>query len=219
MVTSHLCPGTGAPTSTATTTNSHYVLRHRDPGSRLHQCRQLRRHGLQRDGLGGRRLDRPVRGHRLVRRHRCVFSQRGRAAAPFPTGITRGRYRSAAARRRRPSAAPSATPSSRSPLFANHTSPSPSHENPGVNHDLTPDVWLPGFGAFFTALTYAVSGYEMKKTGVKMTSEHFNSAGRNVGAGASYDLHASWQTKPAPVSAGVFPPRGKPNAFAACPTD
>ena len=40
---------------------------------------------------------------------------------------------------------------------------------------------LAGFGAFFTALTYAVSGYEMRKTGVKMTSEHFNSAGRNVG--------------------------------------
>jgi hypothetical protein len=32
-------------------------------------------------------------------------------------------------------------------------------------------------------LTYYVSGYEMKKTGTKMTSEHFNSAGRNVGAG------------------------------------
>ena len=40
-----------------------------------------------------------------------------------------------------------------------------------------------GFGAFFTALTYWVSNAEMKLTNTKITSEHFNTAGRNVGAG------------------------------------
>jgi hypothetical protein len=42
-----------------------------------------------------------------------------------------------------------------------------------------------GFGLGFALLTYAVADYEMNKTGQKMTSEHFNSAGRDVGAGAS----------------------------------
>jgi len=58
-----------------------------------------------------------------------------------------------------------------------------------------------GFGAFFTMLTYYVSGYEMKKTGTKMTSEHFNSAGRNVGAGtknARQFQHDSRGTRAAP---------------------
>ena len=40
-----------------------------------------------------------------------------------------------------------------------------------------------GFGSVFTILTYFVSKYEMNKTGTKTTSEHFNTAGRNVGAG------------------------------------
>ena len=40
-------------------------------------------------------------------------------------------------------------------------------------------------GIVFTALTMFVSNAEMKATGKKLTSEHFNTAGRNVGAGAS----------------------------------
>ena len=59
-----------------------------------------------------------------------------------------------------------------------------------------------GFGAFFTMLTYYVSGYEMKKTGKKMTSEHFNSAGRNVGAGAK---NARPSTRLARNSRGAVP--------------
>ena len=39
-------------------------------------------------------------------------------------------------------------------------------------------------GIVFTALTVLVSNAEMKATGKKITSEHFNTAGRNVGAGA-----------------------------------
>ena len=38
-------------------------------------------------------------------------------------------------------------------------------------------------GIVFTALTMLVSNAEMKATGKKITSEHFNTAGRNVGAG------------------------------------
>jgi Na+/proline symporter len=51
---------------------------------------------------------------------------------------------------------------------------------------LTPAAPRPafaGFGAFFTLLTVVVSNYEMAATGKKVTSEHFNTAGRNVGAG------------------------------------
>ncbi|CEM11925.1 unnamed protein product [Vitrella brassicaformis CCMP3155] len=40
-----------------------------------------------------------------------------------------------------------------------------------------------GFGLVFTLITMWLQNYEEKVVGTKMTSEHFNTAGRNVGAG------------------------------------
>merc|ERR1711959_383894 len=40
-----------------------------------------------------------------------------------------------------------------------------------------------GFGAFFTLFTVMLSRYEYKTLGAQMTSEYFNTAGRNIGAG------------------------------------
>ena len=40
-----------------------------------------------------------------------------------------------------------------------------------------------GFGGIFTIITAVVSKFEMSSTNTKITSEHFNTAGRNVGSG------------------------------------
>lgn len=58
-------------------------------------------------------------------------------------------------------------------------------------------------GIVFTALTMFVSNQEMKATGKKLTSEHFNTAGRNVGAGAC-------SHSPSTARAPALPPYRRP---------